>query len=74
MAYNLFVIGSYATPMSALPCVKAGPVVHTPGAVVMSNRYVFVLFAEGTLGCAPLCNTELCATALGPLGSNPPTT
>ena len=33
-----------------------------------------MLFIAGTLGCAPLYNTEVCATALGPLALNPPTT
>src|SRR5215467_615435 len=53
-AYSLLVPGSYANPKSALAIVNAGPVVHTPGAELMSRRMVVVLFASGTLVCAPL--------------------
>ena len=44
--------------------MNAGPVVHTPGAELMSRRHVVVLFAIGTLGCLdcrPLFSTELCS-------------
>src|ERR1043166_3576913 len=62
--------------MSALPWVNAGPVLHTPGAELMSRRKVVVLFANGTLGCSPLYRTELSppATPLGPVELKPPTT
>src|SRR4029077_7634987 len=64
-AYSLLVPASYANPKSALACAKAGPVVHTPGAELMSKRSEVALFASGTLGCSdcwPLFSIELSDT------------
>ena len=44
--------------MSARACVQVGPVVHTPGAEVMSSRWLTVELASGASSLAALFSSE----------------